>query len=59
MKAGFYWVRFSWGWEPARFDGQDWLRCGVEIIWNERVVEVGPELVKPDGFPATDRGAGQ
>jgi hypothetical protein len=52
MKPGFYWARFSWGWEPARYDGDDWLRFGVDASWNEDVREVGPELVKPEGYPS-------
>jgi hypothetical protein len=51
-RPGFYWVRFTWGWEPAQWTGTDWLRAGIEESWNDQVVEVGPELVKPDGYPA-------
>jgi hypothetical protein len=52
MKPGFYWVRFAWGWEPGQWDGEDWSRCGEHLRWNDDVIEVGPELVKPDGYPA-------
>ena len=55
MKPGFYWVRFNWGWEPALLEESVWFRCGAadpELI--EHVEEVGPELVKPDGYPRND-----
>lgn len=48
-EAGFYWVRFSWGWEPAGFDGDDWLRIGTERAWNDDVEEVGCVIQMPDG----------
>ncbi len=43
-EPGWYWVRFDWGWEPARFDGEDWLRFGIERQWNDEVREVGERL---------------
>jgi hypothetical protein len=52
LKPGFYWVRFPWGWEPAQWSGADWLRTGIDENWNDQVIEVGPELVKPDGYAA-------
>lgn len=44
IAEGYYWVQFSWGWEPARFDGDQWLRFGIEQGWNDDVVEIGPEI---------------
>lgn len=35
------------GWEPAYWDGDFWLGCGFEQ-GGPYIVEVGPELVKPD-----------
>jgi len=46
MNPGFYWVRFIWGWEPCRWDGDDWLRFGIYQSWNEDVIEVGEEILK-------------
>lgn len=43
-KPGFYWVRFSWGWEPARWDGDEWLRFGIEVGWNKDAFEIGEEI---------------
>lgn len=50
-EPGFYWVRFGWGWEPARWDGDAWYRTGIEHAWSDDVMEIGPSLVKPDGWP--------
>lgn len=52
-KPGYYWVCFTWGWEPARFDGDDWLRCGTRMRWNEDVREIGPEITIPASPPPT------
>ncbi len=48
IAAGYYWARFSSGWEPARFDGEDWLRCGSEEAWNDDVIEVGEPILRAD-----------
>lgn len=43
---GYYWVQFTWGIEPARWDGSDWLRFGIEQIWNNDVVSIGEEITQ-------------
>jgi hypothetical protein len=48
IAAGCYWARFPWGWEPARFDGEDWLRFGTEETWNDDVIEVGAPILRVD-----------
>ena len=49
VKPGLYWVKFKWGWEPARFDGDEWLRFGIEKGgWNVDVVEVGEGVKRDD-----------
>jgi hypothetical protein len=46
-EAGYYWVRFSWGWEPCKFDGEDWLRCGMEPDFTKHLLEIGSQLTEP------------
>lgn len=46
LKVGFYWVRFTFGWEPARWDGEEWLRCGIERSWNSDMIEVGDSITR-------------
>ena len=48
LAAGYYWARFSWGWEPALFDGEDWLRFGTGEPWNDDVIEVGAPILRVD-----------
>lgn len=40
LEPGVYVVRFSFGVELTRWDGDDWLRFGSEQDWNKDVVEV-------------------
>jgi hypothetical protein len=50
IESGYYWVLFSWGWEPARWDGDEWLRFGIEQGWNYDVREIGPRIEKPESI---------
>ena len=45
LEPGWYWVRFTWGWEPAKWDGNDWYRAGYIRWWNAEVQEVGERLI--------------
>ena len=46
LKAGNYWVRFGWGWEPAQFDGDHWLRHGVDGACDNDVLEIGEAVYR-------------
>ncbi len=50
-KEGYYWVElFRGGWEPAKWDGHDWLRFGIETTINGYVKRVGPEITFPKDY---------
>jgi hypothetical protein len=48
LERGFYWVNFAWGWEPAQWTGDEFLRTGIESGWTVSIKQVGPKLEPPE-----------
>lgn len=47
--GGFYWVKFTDGWEVARYCGNDnWALCGSDPRYKTRHLNVvGPQIPPP------------